>query len=212
MAGLDVRIKKEDSETGRGTKTAWMGCYWDSEGVEKELTGYTLYLPDGTEVPQVSQYTHLGVSLQAAWPGRHDEARERILKQCKQVIHQIGKVRWLGPEQVKRATDMAVGGIIGYTGRSTPIDWATCNKIEASRVEMLRRAGLAGGKRRAPVYMPAEAGGMEHTHAYQIAAASYVDQFERAINAGVHEPAHQAVTAALELKAKELGYTGDPYS
>ena len=69
MAGLSMRAKAAEAITRRGTKTAWMGCYFDKEGVEKEITGTELRMPSGELIPQVSQYTHLGVSIQAEWKG-----------------------------------------------------------------------------------------------------------------------------------------------
>ena len=65
VAGLEVRAKPEEAQTRRGTKTAWMGCYYDKQGKEKEITGYTMRFPTGEVIPQVTQYTHLGVSIQA---------------------------------------------------------------------------------------------------------------------------------------------------
>ena len=45
VAGLDVRAKPEEATTRRGTKTAWMACYWDADGVEREITGYEMRTP-----------------------------------------------------------------------------------------------------------------------------------------------------------------------
>ena len=211
VAGLDLRIKAKDAISRRGTKTAWMACYYDEEGQEQEVTGWDMYLPTGEKVPQVSQYTHLGVSIQAKWEGRHDEARKHVMKKCMQLLGLIARVEALGPQQVAQAMNLAVGGIIGYTGRSTPLGWAECNKIEAARMAALRRAGLAGGRRRAPIYLPEEAGGLGHVHSYQVAAAALMDEFERAINAGPGEPAKEAVEGALEAARVRLGVQGDMY-
>ena len=107
-----------------------MGTYFDKDGTERDITGLTIELPNGDEVPQVYQYTHLGVSIQSAWPDRHTEARQNVLTRCTHLIQMIGKLDMLGPLQLERALDLAVSGTVGYTGRSTPIDWDTCNKIE----------------------------------------------------------------------------------
>ena len=120
----------------------------------------------------------------------------------------VGKIGQLGPSQLATAMDLAIGGVIGYTGRSTPITYDTCARIETARAKVLKRAGVGGGKHRAPLYLPMEAGGMGLTHAYQIAAAAYLDQFERALEAGAGEPAREAVEGAIREKAKEKGYHG----
>ena len=211
VAGLDLRIKAKDALSRRGTKTAWMACYFDDEGQEQEVSGWDMYLPTGEKVPQVSQYTHLGVSIQAKWEGRHDEARKHVMKKCMQLLGLIARVEALGPQQVAQAMNLAVGGIIGYTGRSTPLGWTECNKIEAARMAALRRAGLAGGRRRAPIYLPEEAGGLGHVHSYQVAAAALMDEFERAINAGPGEPAREAVEGAIAAAGLRLGVQGDMY-
>ena len=52
---------------------------------------------------------------------------------------------------------------------------------------------------------------MGHTHAYQVAAAAYLDQFNRAFEAGEGEPAKEAVEAATAATAMEHGFEGDPY-
>ena len=45
VAGLDIRTKAKDAATRRGTKTAWMGCYYDEAGNEQEVTGWDMFLP-----------------------------------------------------------------------------------------------------------------------------------------------------------------------
>jgi len=51
-AGLKIQIKKDK-------KTAWQASYWE-DGKEKEVTGWTVRMPDGTEVPRVArEYTYL---------------------------------------------------------------------------------------------------------------------------------------------------------
>ena len=211
VAGLDLRTKAKDAITRRGTKTAWMGCYFDSAGREREVTGWDMWTPTGERIPQVSQYTHLGVSIQAKWEGRHDEARRNVTRKCMQMLGLIAKVEALGPAQVTQAMNMAIGGIIGYTGRSTPIGWAACTKIEAARAAALKQAGLAGGRRRAPLYLPEEAGGLGHIHSYQVAAAALADEFERAFNAGPGEPAKEAVEGAVAEAGERLGVGADLY-
>ena len=42
VAGLGVRAKKEEAKTRRGTKKAWMGCYYDENGAEKEIEGWKM--------------------------------------------------------------------------------------------------------------------------------------------------------------------------
>ena len=101
--------------------------------------------------------------------------------------------------------ELALAGVCGYYCRSTPMTWADCQRIEAVRVEVLARRGLCAETPRAAVYLPGEAGGMGHMHAYQYASAAYIDQFHRALSGGVGEPARVAVGERAEpIEARAL--------
>ena len=54
VLGLTMGVKSN------GKKTAWSGTHWDADGVEREITGWEIHLPDGRRVPQVKSYTYLG--------------------------------------------------------------------------------------------------------------------------------------------------------
>ena len=229
VAGGAIKIKPEESVTKRGTKTAWMGTYWTDEGEEKEITGLEIRMPNMSnepkneeKIPQVSQYTHLGVSIHALWnpvattrntsararaapartTNRHQEARTRVKNKCTQLLRLIGKIDQLGPEQTKKCMDLVISGVMGYTARSTPMDWNTCQEIEAVRAEVMAKRDFTGKikKCKAPIFNTTEGAGMGHIHAYQVAAASFIDQFDRALNAGKGEPAHEAVSEAIESR------------
>ena len=62
VSGLKVTIKKKDFKTRKGSKTAWMGVYYDDEGKECEVTGAKVEMPNGEEVPQVTKYKYLGTA------------------------------------------------------------------------------------------------------------------------------------------------------
>jgi hypothetical protein len=46
MAGLEIRVKSD------GTKTAYMATHWIN-GKEKDIDGWEMRFPDGTEIPQI---------------------------------------------------------------------------------------------------------------------------------------------------------------
>ena len=141
VSGLKVTVKAKDAETRVGSKTAWMGTYYNEKGEEKEVTGWKIKLPDDTHVPQVRAYKYLGTPMQIEWKGRHDAMRSKKVGACCGLLRQIGRVEMLGPRQVRRAMELALAGVCGYYCRSTPMTWADCQKIEAVRVEVLARRG-----------------------------------------------------------------------
>ena len=67
-------VVKED-----GSKTAWQGSYWTQEETasgaegktkkERPVQGWVLRLPNGTRVPQVETYKHLGSAEEEGWGG-----------------------------------------------------------------------------------------------------------------------------------------------
>ena len=78
---------------------------------------------------------------------------------------------------------LAIAGVIGYFGRSTPISLETCKSIEAVRAEVLRRRGFCPSEPRLLIFAAHEAGGLNHEHSYQYAATSLVDAAAEASNA-----------------------------
>ena len=80
--------------------------------------------------------------------------------------------------------ELAIAGVLGYYARSTPMTWADCQSIETVRVQVLAQRGICAAAPRAAVYLPEEAGGAGHEHAYGYAAAAYLDQFHRALSGG----------------------------
>ena len=210
VAGLQVTVKAKDAETRVGSKTAWMGTYWDSKGKEREVTGWNLKLPDGTVVPQVRAYKYLGTPLQIEFEGRHDAMRKKVVGTCCALIRQIGRVDMLGPKQLRRGFELAMAGVLGYYCRSTPMTWASCQQIEAVRAEVMARRGICASTPRAAIYLTGEAGGAGHMHAYQYAAAAYIDQFHRALGGGLGEPVRAAVSERVAVTCQRLGCTQEP--
>ena len=78
---------------------------------------------------------------------------------------------------------VAVAGVIGYYGRSTPMRMEDCNAIEAARVIAMQhqQRGYSPGEPRLQLYATANDGGLQHEHAYRVAAAALVDQIDRAL-------------------------------
>ena len=210
VAGLKVTVKAKDAETRVGSKTAWMGTYWDEHGSEREVKGWEIKLPDGTVVPQVRAYKYLGTPLQIENQGRHEAMRKKVIDTCCGLIRQIGRVDMLGPRQLRRGFELAMAGVMGYYCRSTPMTWKGCQQIEAVRAEVMARRNICASTPRAAIYLPGEAGGAGHMHAYQYAAAAYIDQFNRALGGGLGEPVRTAVSERVAETCKRLGCTQAP--
>ena len=104
-----------------------------------------------------------------------------VLK-CRQLISLVGRVDVLGPKQIGKALDLVIGGTIGYYGRATPLRFQDCEDIEQERRRILESRQICPSTPRLPAYLSQDTGGLGHTHAYQWAAAAYVDQVDRAIN------------------------------
>ena len=151
-AGLQVKVKKE------GTKTAWMATYWQG-GKERDISGWEIRLPNGDLVPQVKVYKHLGSLETSTWREAGVATREKVRRRCTQMIEMIGRVPALSSEQMSRCMDLAVSGVIGYYGRSTPITWEDCEQIETVRARVVRQRGFAPGVPKLQVYASYEMGG-----------------------------------------------------
>ena len=92
---------------------------------------------------------------------------------------------------------VAVAGIIGYYGRGTPIRMEDCNAIEAARAVAMQQRGYCPGEPRLQIYASAADGGLQHEHAYRVAAAALVDQIDRALCGRDGEPHRAAVKSAI---------------
>ena len=208
ILGLNLTIKGKK-------KTAWSGVYWE-DGVEKDVTGWELELPDGRVVPQLTreeEYTYLGTELRTGWNrGRAGlSLRQKAVRKCKQLIGMIGKVPLLTQEQMGKAMSLGIAGVLGYYGRSTVITWEDCKHIETARAEALVARGFSASVPRLQIYQTWEEGGMgEHEHAYCYAAAAICDQIDRALSGGKGQPDKEAVELALAQTAARLGCAGVP--
>ena len=179
LIGLTVGVKSS------GTKTAWSGTYWEG-GHEKKMEGWEIVLPDGRVVPQVNEYKYLGQQELAGWRvpaadgggDRHSRTIDKVKRQCCRLIRMLGRVPLLGPEQLRRGMSLAVAGTVGYYARATPLPFSVCASIETARAEALRRRGICPGEPRILMFSPYHAGGLQHEHVYQYAAAAFVDEFD----------------------------------
>ena len=103
--------------------------------------------------------------------------------------------------------DAAIGGIVGYYGRSTVIREDDAEQVERVRIGALRAREYAG-PRAEQVY---DVYGAGHKHTYTHAAAALVDQVDRAMGGGLGEPARVAVESAMATTLRRLGCrTEDP--
>ena len=171
ILGLSMTIKKKK-------KTAWSGVYWE-HGIEKDVTGWELKLPDGRVVPQLvgdETYTYLGTEMTTGWNNGSAQKtlRKKVVRKCRQVIGLVGRVPGITHEQMGKAISLGVGGIIGYYGRATVITWDDCVEIEKARAAALTARGFTPGVPRVQIYQRGDKGGMDaHEHAYTYAGFAY---------------------------------------
>ena len=142
------------------------------------------------------------------WHNGQSQSRDEVRKTCIEIIRTIGRVPHMNNDHMRRVMSLAIGGVIGYRGRSTILTWDDCKAIEASRVLALRQRGYTPGIPQVQIYETPEEGGMGHEHAYAIAAAALIDQVDRALCARDGEPHRIAVIAAIEQTCYRLGCRG----
>ena len=181
---------------------------WEGDK-EVEVRDWKVVLPDGREVPRVeARYTYLGSEEAALWEGAQEHVRRQVVEKCAKLMRMIGRVGGLGERQLRVALGLAVVGTIGFYGRATAIGKAACDEIEKVRMEVLRQRGLAAGDDALQVYASRDAGGMDHRHAYQVAAAALVDEVGKALDAPEGTPAREAVEAHVRAVCIRWGWTG----
>lgn len=215
VLGLSMGVKAS------GTKTAWSGTYW-KQGVEREIEGWTIRLPDGRTVPQVRSYKYLGQVELSGWKpdrgdkqvsdlpagvtcDRHAPTLARVQRQCCRLIRMLSYVPTLGPEQLRRGMSLAIAGTLGYFARATPVPYSVCAAIETARADALRRRGICPGEPRIQMFAPHEAGGLQHEHTYQYAAAALIDEFDWVLSGDAGAPARQALASHIALSCWRLG-------
>eukprot|EP00965_Chrysotila_dentata_P197476 6178208-Pleurochrysis_carterae.AAC.1 len=137
--------------------------------------------------------------------------RKTIAEKSKRIIYAIGRLPGLTQKQLGNTLALGVAGVLGYYGRSTPVDRTTCNSIEEARARVLRAAGYATGAPRGQIYHAGSEGGMEtHEHAFGVAAAAYCDQIDRALCGPPERMDHIQVAEALAETCYGLGCRGIP--
>ena len=202
VAGLRLQVKGKK-------KTAWSATYWESDGTERDVTGWEMVMPDGSTIPQLEgddKYKYLGTELTTGWNRGEAQAavRKKVVAKCRQAIGLIARIPLLSEEQLAKAIELAMAGIIGYYGRSTVITWEDAVQIENARGEALRAKGFTTGLPKATLYAN-RGSGLEHTHAYAMAAAALCDQVERALQGGEGVAARAVVEAELANTCARLG-------
>ena len=72
---------------------------------------------------------------------------------------------------------------------------------------MLQARGYVSRNARLQMHASREAGGLDHRHAYQHAAAALVDEVEKAMDAPEGTPARAAVDSLVRATCLRLGWT-----
>jgi hypothetical protein len=199
--GLTISVKSD------GSKTAWTGLEFDPHSGEWHTCddGRRIELVDGTTVPRVNWYKHLGSVIGTDM--LHELVRDCCVRRCCAVLAALARIGVLSLLQFEQAADAAVNSVIGYYGRATPIGMEACEQIEAAR----RRGMAANGHRsyngsKEQTYDPLVEGGAGVRHSYAVACAALVDQIDRALCGVEGRPDRTAVEAAIAQTCVRLGY------
>ena len=201
--GLNVFIKNKK-------KTVWAGVEY-VEGKPRDIQGWDMRFPnaEGTIIPQLEgdeTYTYLGTELHTAWCyGKTNKvAREKIVHACTKVTRSIGFMD-LAPQDLRTAINLAVNGIIGAYGRSTPLTMEDCITIEAEKVRVFQAQHYMIAEPRSIMYDTYHAGGINEQHAYATAAAAIIDQVDRALYEPRESATYRIAHAALKETVLRLG-------
>jgi len=102
VTGLKLQMKAKK-------KTAWYATYWEADGTEKDIEGWTMRMPDKTVIPQLTgddKYVYLGTELSTGWAGgsAHEAARAKVVRKCRQVLGMIGRAPLATEKQVAKVS------------------------------------------------------------------------------------------------------------
>ena len=125
-----------------------------------------------------------------------------------QILRVIGRIPALNNVQMSKCMSIAVAGVIGYYGRSTPLSMADCKAIEGARAVAMQQRGFSPSVPHLQIYANARDGGLQHEHAYRVAAAAVIDQIDRALCGAEGEPHRAAVKSAIVGACRRLGCRG----
>ena len=197
--GLVIGVTKD------GSKTAWCGAEWVS-GEYRECGDETgVELIDGTKVPRVSVYPHLGSRAEVAI--RHDATRDAVVRRCRGAAIIIARLGVLNAAQYVEAADVATSTVIAYYGAATPMGRAACESIDAAKRVGLAALGHRGQRTSAWLaHAPAGEGGYGMAYAYAHAAGALAAAIDHALRAEQGVPVRAAVAATIVRRYWELGW------
>ena len=157
---------------------------------------------------EVRDYTYLGTKIGPKSRHALEATRQQVRKKMVQILRVIGRIPALNNVQMSKCMSIAVAGVIGYYGRSTPLSMADCKAIEGARAVAMQQRGFSPSVPHLQIYANARDGGLQHEHAYRVAAAALIDQIDRALCGAEGEPHRAAVKSAIVGACRRLGCRG----
>ena len=103
---------------------------------------YSVHLPrgDALPIPAVKgAYRNLGTDADVRVG--NTETLERVVHRCTVAIRLLGRVGGNTRIDLDRLIDAVVRGVLYFYGRSTPISWEACKRIDVARSKMYARMG-----------------------------------------------------------------------
>ena len=83
----------------------------------------------------VQTYRYLGCELSPIPEVGYTRTRSEVCRQMTNIIRQIGRLPGLDNARMREVMEVAVQGIMGFYGRTTPFTWADCEEIEKERAK-----------------------------------------------------------------------------
>ena len=194
----------------KATKTAWsIACCDAKGGLDGECGGrYEIHLPRGDPLPSPrvpGAYKTLG--CEADVRVGNTETRERVVHRSGSMFNLVGTVAGLERRDVDSFSECVVRGVIYFYGRTVPLSWGACERVEVRRRKTYSRLGHRHRRgARVQLYAAVAEGGYGVTHAYAHAGAVLIDQVDIALSEELGSPDRLAVEGEIANTAVRLGY------
>ena len=158
--------------------------------------------------PEMRLFKYLGQQISPSWKRGLEPAREEVRRKTIQILKFTARLKRLTHEQIREILDIEIAGNIGFHGRSLPLRYEDCQAIEGARRETLKSGGYTPACPIYQIYESETAKGMNHTHAYTIAAASLIHQVDKGLSGPQNAPIHAALESSIAEVCYRLGCRG----
>ena len=118
------------------------------------------------EAAAVEIYKYLGTPITAQWQKGMEPARQKTRRDATRLMKMVGALTQLNADEMQRAMNAAMEGVVGAAARGTVMTMEDCDAIEVARRDAIERQGAGTAYPKAHLYAAEEDGGegSMHTH------------------------------------------------